>query len=67
MALTCRDRAGTLVAKIAPCGACLQVIAEFAAPDCGIVIDGVGVFRLSDLLPRAFGAAALVRHAAPPE
>ena len=31
VSLTCRDREGNLVAKIAPCGACLQVIAEFGS------------------------------------
>jgi len=54
VALTCHDRDGTLVAKIAPCGACLQVIAEFGGPDTAIVIDGRGSFRLADFLPRPF-------------
>lgn len=57
--LTCRDREGTLVAKIAPCGACLQVIAEFGAPDTLIEIDGRGSFRLADFLPRPFEADSL--------
>ena len=59
MALTCRDREGTLVAKIAPCGACLQVIAEFGAADTVIEIDGRGTFRLADFLPRPFEADSL--------
>lgn len=54
IALTCRDRDGGLVAKIAPCGACLQVIAEFGGPETQIVIDGRGAFRLADFLPRPF-------------
>lgn len=54
VALTCRDRDGNLVAKIAPCGACLQVIAEFGGPDTTIVIDGRGTFRLADFLPKPF-------------
>ena len=37
-----------------PCGACLQVLAEFAGPDLEILIDGAGSFHLRDLLPRAF-------------
>ena len=37
-----------------PCGACRQVIAEFANPDTSILVDGVGEFRLRDLLPQAF-------------
>lgn len=56
VALTCRDRDGNLVAKIAPCGACLQVIAEFGSPDTMIEIDGRGTFRLADFLPLPFGA-----------
>jgi cytidine deaminase len=56
VALTCRDRAGDLVAKIAPCGACLQVIAEFGSADTAIEIDGRGTFRLADFLPLPFGA-----------
>lgn len=63
IALTCTDSAGTLVAKIAPCGACLQVIAEFGTPDTVIVIDGRGAFRLADFLPLPFGADTLKAHA----
>lgn len=37
-----------------PCGACRQVIAEFADPQAEIVVDGVGAFRIADLLPDAF-------------
>jgi cytidine deaminase len=59
VALTCRDRTGTLVAKIAPCGACLQVIAEFGSADTVIEIDGRGTFRLADFLPRPFEADSL--------
>ncbi|MFM1904874.1 MAG: hypothetical protein RLZZ440_2774 [Planctomycetota bacterium] len=59
VALTCRDRDGSLVAKIAPCGGCLQVIAEFGSPDTEIEIDGRGTFRLADFLPLPFGAESL--------
>ena len=59
VALTCRDREGTLVAKIAPCGACLQVIAEFGSAETAIEIDGRGTFRLADFLPRPFEAESL--------
>jgi len=62
IALTCTDSSGTLIAKIAPCGACLQVIAEFGTADTAIVIDGRGVFRLADFLPRPFGADSLKAH-----
>ena len=54
IAITCRDARGELVAKVAPCGACLQVISEFGGPDTEIVIDGGGTFRLADFLPRPF-------------
>ncbi len=37
-----------------PCGACRQVLAEFASPDCRIAVDGVGEILLSELLPRPF-------------
>ena len=62
IALTCTDSSGALVAKIAPCGACLQVIAEFGTPDTVIVIDGRGRFRLADFLPLPFGADTLKAH-----
>jgi cytidine deaminase len=61
IALTCRDADGTLVATIAPCGACLQVIAEFGTADTEILIDGRGSFRLHDFLPRPFTGETL-RH-----
>ena len=62
IAVTCTDSSGTLVAKIAPCGACLQVIAEFGTSDTAIVIDGRGTFRLADFLPLPFGADTLKTH-----
>lgn len=37
-----------------PCGACRQVLAEFSAPETPVIVDGVGVMRLDELLPRAF-------------
>lgn len=60
LALTCRDASGRLVPGIVPCGACLQVIAEFGVPDTEIVIDGGGSFRLADFLPRPFGTGVTV-------
>ena len=62
IAITCRDAGGHLIAKIAPCGACLQVIAEFGTADTEIVIDGRGSFRLADFLPRPFEADTLKSH-----
>lgn len=37
-----------------PCGACRQVLAEFAGPETPVVVDRAGVFTLGELLPRAF-------------
>jgi cytidine deaminase len=37
-----------------PCGSCRQVMAEFADEDLPITVDGVGEFRLRDLLPSPF-------------
>jgi cytidine deaminase len=54
IALTCRDANGAVVARVAPCGACLQVISEFGTADTEIIIDGAGTFRLADFLPRPF-------------
>jgi cytidine deaminase len=62
IALTCTDSSGALITKIAPCGACLQVIAEFGTADTEIVIDGRGGFRLADFLPLPFGADTLKTH-----
>jgi len=63
LALTCSDKDGRPVPRIVPCGACLQVIAEFGGPDTEIVIDGGGVLRLADFLPRPFGdGVAVPRH-----
>ena len=46
-----------------PCGACLQVLAEFAGPECsvfcGSILDdgelSVETYSLGELLPRNFG------------
>lgn len=40
--------------SLMPCGACRQVIAEFAAPETEILVDGAGTFTLKDLLPMPF-------------
>jgi len=60
VALVCFDADGRLVPAIVPCGACLQVIHEFGSADTEIVIDGGGVFRLADFLPRPFGTGVSV-------
>jgi cytidine deaminase len=40
--------------QLMPCGACRQVMAEFAGPETPVVVDRVNTFRLDELLPRAF-------------
>ncbi len=37
-----------------PCGACRQVMAEFASPELIVFVDGVGDFALHEILPEAF-------------
>jgi cytidine deaminase len=55
MAFSCVDADEGASPKLRmPCGACRQVIAEFAGGDLPIEIDGAGVFMLSDLLPLPF-------------
>ena len=56
IALACVDAADDAPAALRmPCGACRQVIAEFAAPETPVHIDGVGTLTVADLLPSAFG------------
>jgi cytidine deaminase len=55
VALACVDappdaQAGSLM----PCGACRQVMAEFAPPGMEVHVEGAGTFRLDALLPHAF-------------
>jgi cytidine deaminase len=55
LAVACIDApAGAPPETCMPCGACRQVIAEFADPDTPIYVDGVGVYRAGDLLPHPF-------------
>ena len=55
MAVACVDAPeGADRPALMPCGACRQVLAEFAGPDTPVVVDRVGSCRLGDLLPRAF-------------
>ncbi len=37
-----------------PCGGCRQVIAEHLATEAPVAVDGVGTFRVADLLPHPF-------------
>lgn len=54
IALSAKNKHGKPLLTFTPCGACRQVIAEFSTPDTEIIVDGVGVFTLAELLPRAF-------------
>lgn len=53
IAVTCPNASGDAGGRM-PCGACRQVMAEFGEPDTLVIVDGVGEFRLSELLPQPF-------------
>jgi len=50
LAVTCLDAAEPFT----PCGACRQVMAEHLPPEAPVLIDGLGEYRVGDLLPLAF-------------
>ena len=54
LAVTCPRNKGDKPENLMPCGACRQVMAEFMSPDAEIIVDGVGIFKLKDLLPSPF-------------
>jgi cytidine deaminase len=54
IAVSSWDRNGVLLSNFVPCGACLQVIKEFANPDTLIIVDGRGDYLLAELLPIPF-------------
>lgn len=55
LALSCIDVTGNVSEGTSmPCGACRQVLAEFAAADTLIEVDRVGTYKLSQLLPMPF-------------
>jgi cytidine deaminase len=55
LAVACVDApAGSDPHLLMPCGACRQVLAEFARADLPIAVDGVGTLTLGELLPLAF-------------
>lgn len=53
IAISCQTDEGSTSSNM-PCGACLQVIAEFSDSDIDIQIEGIGNYKLSELLPRPF-------------
>jgi cytidine deaminase len=52
IAVTCPE--SPKVDSLMPCGACLQVIAEFSTTKTTIVVDHVGEFKLTGLLTKPF-------------
>ena len=55
IAVACVDAPeGAGSALLTPCGACRQVLAEFAELSTPVVVDRVGRMTLADLLPMAF-------------
>lgn len=54
IAISTLDCDNNLVSCFSPCGACLQVIAEFADAETDIFLDGRGCYKLHDFLPHCF-------------
>jgi cytidine deaminase len=55
IAVACVDAPdGSEPSLLMPCGACRQVLSEFADPSTPVVVDRVGRMTLADLLPMAF-------------
>ncbi len=54
MAVSCPRGDRTQPNTLVPCGACRQVIAEFAAEDLVVLVDGVGPISFGMLLPTPF-------------
>jgi cytidine deaminase len=58
IAIACCDKDDKIIRCFRPCGACLQVIAEFANDSTVILLDGIGVFKLRDFMPAPFSLTA---------
>lgn len=54
IAVTCIKGDKNKPETLMPCGACRQIMAEFMSPDFEVIVDGVGTFKLKELLPLAF-------------
>ena len=54
IAISCDQSKKLPPEELMPCGACRQVIQEFANESTKIIVDGVGKFGMSELLPLAF-------------
>jgi cytidine deaminase len=65
IAVSCLVGPGSAAEERTPCGACRQTMVEFMAGDGQISIDGVGTYRLDQLLPLAFRLDAAQKPAKP--
>jgi cytidine deaminase len=55
LAVSCLDAAADSgIGNRMPCGACRQVIEEFAEGSASVIVDGAGVWRVTELLPQPF-------------
>ena len=54
IAIACRNSENDVISCFYPCGACLQVIAEFADQDTLLFLHNKGEFKLSDFLTTPF-------------
>lgn len=48
---------GEMVEQFTPCGACLQFISEFVAPETRVLIEDKGDFAFRDLFPVPFAVS----------
>ena len=55
VAISCPDAPSTGgISRHMPCGACRQVMAEFGDDDTRVLVEGIGEFRLGELLKHPF-------------
>lgn len=54
IALACPDAADRVESMRVPCGACRQVMAQFATGDLPVIVDGLGEIPLAELMPKPF-------------
>jgi cytidine deaminase len=54
IAIACPAGADRLVSMRVPCGACRQVMAQFANGDLPVIVDGLGEIPLAELMPKPF-------------